>query len=93
MGWSHPDNGKIAEVTMNRIPVSLIGVLLIASILTAFLYCSIALAETCERWVAKAVSVQGSVQALRTGEKQWRPVKLNDAFCPGDRIRAKEQRP
>ena len=72
---------------MNRIPISLMGALLFASILIAFLYPSIVLAETCEQWVAKAVSVQGNVQTLRVGEKQWRPVKLSDTFCPGDRIR------
>jgi len=72
---------------MNRIPIFLMGALLSVSILTISLYPSIVLGETCEKWVAKAVSVQGSVQTLRVGEKQWRTVRLNDTFCPGDRIR------
>jgi len=58
-----------------------------ATVLTALLYAGVAFAQPCGQWVAKAVSVQGAVQALRTGEKQWRPVRLNDTFCPGDMIR------
>jgi tetratricopeptide (TPR) repeat protein len=58
-----------------------------ATFLTAFLYATAALAQPCGKWVAKAVSVQGAVHALRTGEKQWRPVRLNDTFCSGDMIR------
>ena len=50
-----------------------------------------AMADTCEKWVARAVSVQGTVQALRPGEKQWVPVRLHDLFCPGDRIRVLAQ--
>jgi tetratricopeptide (TPR) repeat protein len=51
------------------------------------LYSSKSQAETCEKWVAKAVSVQGTVEARRTGDTQWQPVKLNDTYCPGDAIR------
>ncbi|MEE8206824.1 MAG: FecR family protein, partial [Nitrospinaceae bacterium] len=45
-------------------------------------------AATCEKSIAKAVSVQGNVEAQRVGETQWQPVKLNDTFCPGDKLRA-----
>ena len=55
--------------------------------LAAFLCASGALAQTCDPWVAKAVSVQGSVECLRAGERQWQPVALNDPLCPGDMIR------
>ncbi|MBI5418686.1 MAG: TonB-dependent receptor [Deltaproteobacteria bacterium] len=45
----------------------------------------------CDRPVAEAVSVQGSVQALRAwnpdAPRNWQPVRLRDAFCPGDTIR------
>jgi len=61
--------------------------ILCVTILTAFLYSSVAFAQPCGQWVAKVVSAQGAVQALRTGEKQWRPVRLNDNLCPGDMIR------
>jgi tetratricopeptide (TPR) repeat protein len=37
--------------------------------------------------VARAVSVQGSVEARRAGQQQWVAVKLNDSFAPGDTIR------
>lgn len=41
--------------------------------------------------VARAVSVQGSVEARRAGQQQWVAVKLNDAFAPGDTIRVGER--
>lgn len=52
---------------------------------------SIARADTCEKWVAKAVSVQGLVEARRAGESQWQQVKLNDTFCPLDVIRVQKR--
>ena len=48
-------------------------------------------AETCEKSVAKVVSVQGTVEAQRAGETQWLLVKLNDTYCPGDKIRVQER--
>jgi len=47
-------------------------------------------ATTCEPWVAKMVSVQGNVQARRTGQTQWQPALLNDTYCTGDRIQVGE---
>jgi tetratricopeptide (TPR) repeat protein len=47
-------------------------------------------ADTCEEWAAKVVSVQGTVEAQRVGEMQWQPVRLDDTYCPGDRIRVQE---
>src|SRR2546423_10459541 len=37
--------------------------------------------------IAKAVSVQGSVDARRAGSTAWQPVRLNDTFAAGDTIR------
>jgi len=48
-------------------------------------------AGDCEEWVAKIVSVQGEVQAKKTGATQWMPVKLNDTFCPGDMLRVQHR--
>jgi hypothetical protein len=48
-------------------------------------------AETPEQGVAKAVSVQGTVEVRRAGQTQWQPVKLNDTFSPGDSIRVQER--
>jgi tetratricopeptide (TPR) repeat protein len=47
-------------------------------------------ATTCDPWVAKMVSVQGNVQARRTGQAQWQPAQLNDTYCTGDRIQVGE---
>ncbi len=46
-----------------------------------------AVAQTADQPVAKAVSVQGTVEAQRLGQTPWQPVKLNDTFLPGDSIR------
>jgi tetratricopeptide (TPR) repeat protein len=48
-------------------------------------------ADAPEEWVARAATVQGTVEARRVGETQWQPVKLNDAFRPGDTIRVQER--
>ena len=37
--------------------------------------------------VARATSVQGTVEAQRAGQSTWQPVRLNDTFSPGDTIR------
>ncbi len=50
-----------------------------------------AVAETCERPVAVAVSVQGEVNARKGGAADWEPVRRKDAFCPGDAVRVMEQ--
>lgn len=50
-----------------------------------------AMAGDCEDWVAKVVSVQGRVQAKRTGQTRWYPVRLNDIFCHGDRLRVMDK--
>ena len=55
------------------------------------LYPCAALAETCQQWVAKAVSVEGNVDVQRSGETQWQAVKLDDTFCPGDTIRVDDR--
>jgi tetratricopeptide (TPR) repeat protein len=44
-------------------------------------------AETSEQWIARVVSVQGSVHARRAGETRWIPVKINDTYRSGDMIR------
>ena len=75
--------GSRQTFQIHRVLVALIWVILLAS--------PPVMAEPCEKWVAKVVSAQGKVQALRQGEKQWSPVKFHDPFCPGDRIRVLTQ--
>jgi len=65
--------------------------LIICTSFLAVLLCPCASpAETCDQWVAKAVSVQGSVEVRRVGETRWQSVKLNDTYCPGDVIRVND---
>ena len=49
------------------------------------------MAATCEMWVAKIVSVQGTLEVRRVGATQWQSVRLHDTFCPGDTMRVQEQ--
>lgn len=44
-------------------------------------------ASKCDPAPARAVSVQGSVEARPAGASDWHAVRLNDSFCPGDQIR------
>jgi hypothetical protein len=46
-----------------------------------------ALAQPCERWLAKIVSVQGTVQIRQAGEAGWQRVGLNQTYCSGDILR------
>ena len=48
-------------------------------------------AQTCEKWVAKAVSIEGRVEVKREGETQWQQVQLDETFCAGDQIRVLEE--
>ena len=76
---------------MKRIRVCLVVAALVAAIVVpGFVTCAVA-AEPCEDWVAKVVSVQGSVRALRTGQMRWLPVALDDTYCAGDVIWVQEQ--
>ncbi|MBS3779845.1 MAG: tetratricopeptide repeat protein, partial [Desulfovermiculus sp.] len=45
---------------------------------------------SCEKWMAKFVSVQGQVQVKRHNQNQWTPVSLNDTCCPQDTVRILE---
>jgi len=46
--------------------------------------------EPCENWMGRIVSVQGDVEALRTGETHWDLVRLNETYCIGDMIRVQK---
>ena len=43
-------------------------------------------AVTCDPAIARMTSVQGNVVVLRSGQTQPQPAKLNETYCPGDRI-------
>jgi tetratricopeptide (TPR) repeat protein len=61
-----------------------------AMLLGTVLLATRGLAAECGQWVAKAVSVQGPVEAKRAGQVQWAPSRQNDAYCPGDMVRVRE---
>ena len=68
-----------------------LAVILCTSLSTVLLYRDVSSAATaCDPWVAKMVSVQGNVQARRTGQTQWQPALLNNTYCTGDRIQVGE---
>ncbi|MGD9322029.1 MAG: FecR domain-containing protein, partial [Desulfobacteraceae bacterium] len=73
---------------MKRRRSYLLCLIICAGLLTVFLYPQASFAKTCEQWVAKVVSVQGTVEVQRAGETAWKPVSLNTTLCPGDTIRA-----
>jgi tetratricopeptide (TPR) repeat protein len=43
-------------------------------------------AALCDPPIAKMASVQGNVVVLRVGQTQPQPARLNETYCPGDRI-------
>jgi hypothetical protein len=69
----------------------------LSNLLLLFIFISVALAplralaEPCEQWVAKAVSVEGTVEAKSAGETGWQQVKPDDTFCAGDMVRVLEE--
>lgn len=46
---------------------------------------------SCNPWVAKMVSVQGTVEVNRAGQTQWLKADINDTYCAGDRIQVGER--
>ena len=76
---------------MNRTYSYPLHIVLPAMLLMVLLYSSGSSAEMCETWVAKVVSVQGTIESQRVGETQWQPVRLQDTYCPGDTIRVRER--
>ena len=81
---------RLKELTMRWISSSLaLGFLFL-------LPGTVALAQTqprakCSEWVAKIVSIEGRVESLPAGETNWQAVKLDDTYCPEDRVRTLEK--
>lgn len=67
------------------------GAVIGAASLAALLSPLASFAQSGDEWVARAATVQGTVEVRRIGETQWQPVKLNDSFRPGDTIRVQER--
>ena len=76
---------------MKRASLCCFGLVVCAAVVWAALCPSLSFAQRCERWAAKAVSVQGTIEFQGAGDSRWQTVKLNDTFCPGDKLRAQEK--
>ena len=48
-------------------------------------------ATPCDPPIARMVSVQGDVEVRRAGQTQSQAARLNDTYCPGDRIQVGER--
>jgi ferric-dicitrate binding protein FerR (iron transport regulator) len=46
---------------------------------------------SCQPVVSQVVSIQGQACVLRQDQDHWQPVRLNDLFCTGDRLRVAER--
>jgi Tfp pilus assembly protein PilF/opacity protein-like surface antigen len=75
--------------TVKKFFLGILGLLICFSSLSTFPFN--AFANSCQPWIAKAVSVEGEVEAKKAGGTKWRPVKMWDEFCPGDMVRLPEE--
>jgi tetratricopeptide (TPR) repeat protein len=74
---------------MNPIPASLV---FSAALLAALLHPTVLPAATpCDPPIAQMVSVQGNVVVRRVGQAQSQSARLNETYCPGDRIQVGEK--
>ena len=71
---------------------SRVSISALAAVVTLLLYpAGSRAATTCDPPIAKMVSVQGNVEVRRAGQAQSQPARLNDTYCPGDRIQVGEK--
>src|SRR5438034_5105146 len=78
--------------SMNSIWSSLSTFVIVTALFAALLYASISSAATpCDPPIAQMVSVQGNVVVRRAGQTQSQPARLNETYCPGDRIQVGEK--
>ncbi len=75
---------------MRPIPTCFILLSMLLLLVPVFIPSYSMAAEECEVLVAKAVSVQGIAEVRRKGDIEWKPIKMNNTFCPGDMFRLKE---
>src|SRR5918996_923532 len=76
---------------MRRKCSSPMHLILWTSFLTVCLFFHESPAATPEQWIARAVSVQGTVESQRINEPLWQPVKLHDTFRASETIRVLER--
>ncbi len=98
MGWNRISGPKVnffipfsgKAPTMKPIQLIAFVIRILVLIFPATLIPARVAGQSCDTWIAKAVSVQGFVQVKKTGENYWTQVKLNDTYCSGDIIRVSE---
>ena len=76
---------------MKKAPLNFLHLVMCVVLLAMLLYPEASPAMTCDKWVAKVVSVQGTVEVKKVDETQWQTAKLNDTYCAGDVIRVEER--
>jgi len=76
---------------MQRTCPYLLHIIVGAGLFMVLWFSNAALASSCEKWVAKVVSVQGTVEAQKAGESSWQLVQFNDTYCAGDTLRVQEK--
>jgi len=66
--------------------------LFIACILLSVLGTGVAVASSCQSWVAKIVSIQGIAEqrVLTNNQESWQAVQTDTTFCPQDVLRVRE---
>ncbi len=84
---------RLANVIVDDIAflVKLLHLIVAVGVMLVLSGPAMSIAQTPAPPVARAVSVQGAVEARRAGQASWQPVKLNDTFAPGDTIRIGER--
>ena len=81
----------MVESLTKRVERSLLLLVAGATLLGALVSAEAAFAQTQGKGIARAVSVQGTVEARPAGATAWQPVKLNDTYAAGDTIRVRER--
>ncbi len=60
---------------------------LLISIFTMVMVATTAMAEPCDPWAAKLVSVQGEAMVKRQAQNDWTPIGFDQLICMGDTLR------
>ncbi|GJL56439.1 MAG: hypothetical protein NPIRA02_35710 [Nitrospirales bacterium] len=60
--------------------------------LSCLLLADVVQAGNCDTWVAKLVSLEGTIEAKLANHTTWQPARVGDTFCPGDTIRLEQWR-
>jgi len=65
----------------------IIRIVLLAVLFLGYPRLGLSARTECSNAVAKIVSIEGRVESLFKGDEDWQSSKINDLFCPGDKVR------